>query len=183
MLPELTVELAGQVGAWRPRHVRTQARTVWAAWLRAPQLGTIGVYVLAKPSAPLALAETMPNHAWVRVQGMLAPLRVAALPSDARAADDVMSAPLLVHAIQITRARRRDPAPPILQNVSTLQVRAPLRIAAGELAPAAHSPDLYHLSRGAPSVARVRIWSCVRGVLAAAGAHRYVRYVVAEAVP
>jgi len=140
-------------------------------------------YVLAKPNASLALAETLPNDAWVRIQGALAPLRVAALPSDARAADDVTSAPLLVHAIQIRRARRLDPAPPVRTGPSTLQVRKGTCIAAGELAPAVHLPDLYHLSSGAPSAARVRSWSCLRGVLAECGAHRFIRYVVAEAAP
>jgi hypothetical protein len=59
MMPEIAIQLAGRVGSWRPRHVRDQARSVWATWLRTAQQGTIGVYVLAKPGVRLAAA--LPN--------------------------------------------------------------------------------------------------------------------------
>jgi hypothetical protein len=181
MLPEIVVQLAGRVGSWHPRHVRDQARTVWAAWLHAPRHGTIGVYVLAKPNAQLELAEALPNGAWVQLRGTLRPLRVQALLDDPRAADDAASAPLLVHAVQIRRARRIDPAPPLLLAPLLLQVRVGVRTAAGELAPAAHLPDLYHLSADAHTRGQVRSWSQLRGVVAPVGAYRYVRYVVTEA--
>src|SRR5262249_15008581 len=85
MLPEITVQLAGRVGRWHPRHVHGQARTVWSAWLHAPQHGILGVYVLAKPNAPLT--EALPGNQWVHLRGVLRPLRVLALPDDPRAAD------------------------------------------------------------------------------------------------
>jgi hypothetical protein len=181
MLPEIVVQLAGRVGSWHPRHVRDQARTVWAAWLRAPRYGTIGVYVLAKPNALLELAEALPGAAWLHLRGVLRPLRVLALPDDVRAADDTASAPLLVHAVQITRARRIDAAPLLLPAPAFLQVRAGVRTEAGELAPAAHLPDLYHLAVAPHAHGQVRSWSRLCGVVAPVGSYRYLRYVVTEA--
>jgi hypothetical protein len=183
MLPEITVQLAGRVTSWRPRHVRDQARKVWSAWLRAPRHGTIGVYVLAKPNVQLELAEALPNGAWVRLRGALRPLRVLAIGDDLCAPDDVASAPLLVHAYQVRRARRIDPAPPLLPAASELQICAGVQIAAGELSPAAHLPDLYHLTTDAHARGAVRPWSALRGVVASVGPYRYVRYIVTEARP
>jgi hypothetical protein len=183
MVPEITVQLSGQVGSWRPRHVCNQARTVWAAWLHAPRHGALGVYVLAKPNAQLELAEALPNDAWVRICGALRPLRVQAIGDDPRAADDVANTPLLVHAYGVTRARRVDPAPPLLPGAAALQVRAGVRTSAGELAPAAHLPDLYHLAVGVQGRGPIRSWSTLRGVVAPVGPYRYVRYIVTEGRP
>jgi hypothetical protein len=146
MLPEITVQLAGRVGRWHPRHVHTQARTVWSAWLHAPQHGILGVYVLAKPNAPLT--EALPGNQWVHLRGVLRPLRVLALPDDPRAADDATCAPLLVHAVQIIPARYSDLVPPLLRTPAPAQVRA----STGALAPMAHLPDLTStpIVRGAP---------------------------------
>ena len=178
MLPEITIHLAGHVGRWHPRRVRDQAHVVWATWLRTAQQGIIGVYVLAKPGVELAIA--LPHGTWVRLQGTLHPLRVHALPDDPRVADDVASAPLLIHANRTTRARRSTRALSPLSTPALLQVRAGTRIAAGDLAPAAHLPDLYHLATDAPERDHMRPWSTVRGVVAVIEPYRYLRYVVTE---
>jgi hypothetical protein len=179
MLPEITVQLAGRVGTWYPRHVRDQARSVWAAWLRTAHHGIVGIYVLAKPGVRLAAA--LPNGAWVQLRGDLRPLRVQALPSDPRASDDLASTPLLVHAVRIQRTRRSAVAPALLPAAAALQVRAGVRTAAGELAPAAHLPDLYHLAADVDAHGPVRSWSTLRGVVAPVGPYRLLRYVVTEA--
>jgi hypothetical protein len=181
MLPEITVELAGRLGTWHPRHVREQAQTVWATWLRTAQHGLVGIYVLAKPGVRLAAA--LPNREWVQLRGTLCPLRAQALPDDPRAADDVSSTPLLVHAVSIRRARRSAHAPPLLPNAAALQVRAGVRTAAGQLAPAAHLPDLYHLTVDPAMPGQIRSWSTLRGIVAPIGRYRFLRYVVTEARP
>jgi hypothetical protein len=178
MLPEIAVQLAGRVGSWRSRRVHGQARTVWAAWLRTTRHGIIGIYVLAKPATCLAAA--LPNGAWVQLHGILRPLRVQALPDDPRATDDAASAPLLVHTVSIRRARRSAHSPPVLAAAATLQVRAGIRTAAGDLAPAAHLPDLYHLSADARKTEQLRPWSTLCGVIAPVGPYRFLRYIVAE---
>ena len=179
MITEISLQLAGQVGRWRPRRVDDQARMVWSTWLRARRHGTIGIYVLAKPHAPLELAEALLSNTWVRVRGLLSPLRVLASGDDPRTPEDSRCAPLLVHAVAITHVRRRDPAPPLLDEPPLLQVRAGGRPAAGALAPAAHLPDLYHLA-GDDQSGTMRRWSALRGIVAELGAYRYLRYIVAE---
>jgi hypothetical protein len=178
MLPEIPIQLTGRVGSWRPRHVRDQARSVWSVWLRTAQQGTIGIYVLAKPG--VRLVATLPNGAWVRVRGTIRPLRVQALGDDPRAVDDLASTPLLVHVYQVRRVRRTDSTPPLLAASVALQVRPGVQTVAGELAPVAHLPDLYHLTANGQACGQVRPWSRLRGVVALVGPHRFVRYVVTE---
>jgi hypothetical protein len=152
---------------------------VWATWLRTAQHGIVGIYVLSKPGVRLAAA--LPNGEWVRLRGTLRPLRVQALPSDPRSADDLASTPLLLHTVSIRRARRSAQAPPLLSTAAALQVQAGVQTAAGELARAAHLPDLYHLAVHTHAHGPVRSWSTLRGVVAPIGPYRFVRYVVTEA--
>jgi hypothetical protein len=116
----------------------------------------------------------------VRVRGALRPLRVQALDDDPRVADDLASTALLVHAYQVTRARRSDPTPPLLAAPAALQVRPGVQTIAGELAPAAHLPDLYHLTANGQAHDQMRRWSRLRGVVAVVGPHRFLRYIVTE---
>lgn len=180
MLPEITVQLAGRVGSWHPRRVADAARTVWVTWLQAPRHGTIGVYVRAKPGAAFGLAETLLNGAWVLVRGLLRPLHVFAHGDDPRLFGNSELAPLLVHVVSVTRFRRRDPSPPVVDQSATLLVRSGRPIGAGLLSPAAHLADVYHLSAAGPSAGTLRRWSTLRGVVAEVGGCRYLRYVLAE---
>ncbi len=141
------IQLAGRVGGWRPR--------------RCPKAGADGLGGLAACATARHARHLCPGQA-ARIAGggtaerHLGPRARPPLPAAGawrcrtiRARRMTPRAPLLVHAVQITRARRSDTAPPLLTTPAQLQVRTDPRMATHALAPAAHLPDLYHLASGA----------------------------------
>jgi hypothetical protein len=160
---------------WGTRMRTDGCGSVWVGWLRHPAYGLLGLYVLPKAVTD---RPPHPDRRWVRVTGLLRPLRVLALPSaDPRSELAVTETPLLLHATSITPCRRDTPVPPPARQM--IQVRPGRWIGRGYLAPARHFADVTCFTPSSPGArATVLEWERPYGVVRAIGSWRYLRYVL-----
>jgi len=176
MTPEIPVTLVAHLGPWGERMRMDAPGALWIAWARHSAHGLLGIYVLPKPTAPRAV---LLERTWVRIQGLLRPLRVAArVDADPRSEANVAHIPLLIHATSVIVCDRA--LPPIAPPARHIQVGPGRWIDGGYLAPARHLADVAVFTLTAPVRQTVLAWNRPYGVIAQVGARRYLRYVLIQ---
>lgn len=174
-LSEVPVLVAGRIRRWEVRARCDEQGTVWAAWLRHPRCGTLGIYLPKTAAAPEGAGDRR------LVRGYLAPCQVHAHGTDPRSASDPSHAPLLLRVQTITRPDATVPLPALSVHDAMLpRVRVgPGRLCTGGTLASvleAQADDLRYLFPAGARALPVGTWQQVLGVIAEAGGLRYLQY-------
>jgi hypothetical protein len=186
-----TITLVGRSSAWGMRTVapslhndrmvetRNVPQQVCSTWLHHRSYGTIGVYLIEPLSEQPGIP---PGRQWLRAEGHIAPLRVAARPDDPRSAVVPELAPLLIALTAWAPVERSTGSlathVPILPRPQSTRLLPARRCGRGLLAPMRRYSDLHYWQLSNNTLPLHVVWNRVVGVAETIGGLRFLRYVV-----